>query len=364
MKTRLLFARWLQAPSAKPPARGRKTAPLRWAGLIAAVAALAACGGGSKTVPPDAVALVGSVPITKVQFNDLIKQAESQAKATGQPVPTIGSAQYTQLTQRAVAYLVQVSELEQQAQKLGVKVTSKDVDAYFQSLVKLHYNGSQRKLDAAIIKAGLTVAQYRAQVMVNLIAQRVKTKVTAAAKVSTSDEQAYYKSNASAYHLPKTRNVRHILVSSKKEALSIEKKLQGGASFASLAKKYSKDTGTAQLGGKYTAKEGQDVAQFDQVAFSLKTNAISPPVHTQFGWHIIQATGPVVPAHTVPFSKVQSQIQQQLLSQKQQAAWSTWLANLQKQYKGKIVYATGYEPPTTTAAPTSPNPAPAPTTTG
>jgi foldase protein PrsA len=333
---------------------------------IAAVAALAACGGGAKTVPSDAVALVGSQPITKAQFNGLIKQAESQAQAQGQPVPKIGSAQYTDLSQRVVAYLVQVSELEQQAPKEGVKVTSKDVDAYLQSIAQLHYGGSSKKLDAAITKSGLTIAEARQQVMVNLIAQRVKAKVTAAAKVTTADEQSYYNTNKATYHLPKTRNVRHILVSSKSLALQLEQKLKNGASFASLAKKYSKDTGTAQLGGKYTAREGQDVPQFDQVAFSLKTNQISPPVHTQFGWHIIQALGPVVPAHTASFAKVKAQIEQQLVAQKQQTAWSTWLANLTKQYQGKIVYATGYAPPPTTTTPTTtpaPAPAPAPPTT-
>lgn len=341
MKTRLLFA------------------PL----LIAAVAALAACGGGAKTVPPNAVALVGSTPITKAQFNQLIKQAESQARAAGQPVPTIGSAQYTQLSQRVVAYLVQVSELEQQAPKYGVKVTDKDVDAYLQSVAKLHYKGSKKALDEAIAKSGLTVAEAKQQVMVNLIAQRVKTKVTAAAKVSKSDELAYYKTNQATYHQPKTRDVRHILVGSRSQALQLEAKLKSGASFASLAKKYSKDNGpngTAQHGGKYTATEGRDVPQFDKAAFALKTGAISAPVHSTYGWHIIEAVGPVQPAHTEPFSKVKSQIEQQLSEQKQQSAWQTWLENLTKQYKDKIVYATGYAPPATTTG-TTPV---APTTTG
>ena len=56
MKTRLLFV------------------PL----LIAATAALAACGGGSAAVPADSVAVVGSTPITKAQFN-----AEMQQEAWG-----------------------------------------------------------------------------------------------------------------------------------------------------------------------------------------------------------------------------------------------------------------------------------------
>ena len=152
--------------------------------------------------------------------------------------------------------------------------------------------------------------------------------------------------------------MRHILVSSKAQALKLEQQLKNGASFAQLAKRYSKDTGTAQLGGDYTAVEGRDVPQFDKAAFALKTNQISAPVHSQFGWHIIQALGPVIPPKTTPFSQVQQTIEQTLLQQKQQALWGAWLANLAKKYS--VVYAVGYAPPTTTASATLP----APTTTG
>jgi parvulin-like peptidyl-prolyl isomerase len=193
----------------------------------------------------------------------------------------------------------------------------------------------------------MTMAQARFQVLFNLTAQKLKTKITSSAKVSTADEQKYYDQNKQAYHQNESRQVEHILVGSKKQAEMIEKKLQAGASFASLAKKYSKDTGTAAQGGKYLAVEGQDVPQFDKAAFGLKTGATSPPVHSQFGWHVIRALGPIKPAHTQSFKQVQASIQQNLIAQKQQAAWSTWLNDLPKKYQGKIAYQTGYAPATT-----------------
>ncbi|HLX31540.1 MAG TPA: peptidylprolyl isomerase [Gaiellaceae bacterium] len=336
MKTRLLFV------------------PL----LIAAALGLAACGGGgSGSVPANAVAVVAGTPITKAQFNALLAQANGQAKAAGQTPPKIGTSQYTDLRNRVIAYLVQVAELQQQAPKEGVTVTSKDVNAYIQSIAQLHYGGSMKKLEAAVTKSGLTMAEARSQVTINLLGNKIKTKVTASANVTTAEEQQYYKTNSAQFHTPAetTRSVRHILVKTKSLADKLEQKVNN-SNFASLAKKYSIDTGSAQLGGKLTAVKGQLVKPFQDVAFKLKTGQISAPVHSQFGWHIIQALGPVkkTPAKTTPFKKVQSQIQQNLLSQKQSTLWNTWLANLQKEYQGKIEYQTGYAPPATTATPTLP----------
>ncbi|HKN63672.1 MAG TPA: peptidylprolyl isomerase, partial [Gaiellaceae bacterium] len=104
----------------------------------------------------------------------------------------------------------------------------------------------------------------------------------------------------------------------------------------------------------------QTVAPFDKAAFSLKTNEISQPVKSVYGYHIIQALGAVKPAHTQTFEQVKSQIQANLASQQKQMAWNDWLAKMAKDFKGKVSYQTGYEPATTTT-PTTPA---APTTTG
>ncbi len=81
---------------------------------------------------------------------------------------------------------------------------------------------------------------------------------------------------------------RHILVKEKFEADDLLKSLSGGKSFPELAKSFSlcpsgKDGGDLGEFGK-----GMMVAPFEDAAFALKVGEVSPPVRTQFGYHLIE----------------------------------------------------------------------------
>ena len=86
-------------------------------------------------------------------------------------------------------------------------------------------------------------------------------------------------------------HARHILVPTEAEAKDIEDQLKKGADFATLAKEKSKDPGAADGGDLGYFTKDQMVPEFSDVAFKLDKGQISDPVHTQFGWHIIQGRG-------------------------------------------------------------------------
>ncbi|MGH6968301.1 MAG: peptidylprolyl isomerase [Stellaceae bacterium] len=83
---------------------------------------------------------------------------------------------------------------------------------------------------------------------------------------------------------------RHILVSSQKEAENIIAQLNKGADFAALAKEKTIDPSGKTSGGDLGwFTKGEMVPEFADAAFKLKKGQISQtPVHTQFGWHVIQ----------------------------------------------------------------------------
>jgi len=347
---------------------------LRLVPILALVAAFAAaCGGGSgapKSVPSDAVAVVGGDTITKADFNQTLDQAKRSYTAQHKPFPKPGTATYGAVRSQIIQYLVERSEYTQKAKDLGVKVSDKDVSDRLDQIKQQYFGsattpGAKPKTKAQIDKLykqqlkaqGLTDKDVKDGIRAQLIREKISAKVTNDVKVSDSDAKKFYDDHKSQYQQPaqpESRDVRHILVKSHALALTVYNKLKAGGDFSKLALKYSIDP-SKTTGGRLTVCKQKTascplktVAPFEKVAFSLKTNEISKPVHTQFGWHVIQAVGPVNPpkkATTIPFDQVKAAIKQQELQQKKQDAFTKWWNDTKKDFAKKTKYQVGYEPP-------------------
>ncbi|HEX9115300.1 MAG TPA: peptidylprolyl isomerase [Anaerolineae bacterium] len=190
-------------------------------------------------------------------------------------------------------------------------------------------------------QTGMTDADFRSLVEMQLLTQKVETAVTK--DVPTKSEQVH---------------ARHILISiitppptptpvptgqpsptataqptpggptpsptpaprSDAEALArakeVKAKLDAGGDFAKLAEQYSDDPGSAKSGGDLGwFGKGQMVPEFETAALALAVNQISDPVKTTYGYHIIQ----------VLEKDAQHPIDQYTLQQNQYTAYQTWL---------------------------------------
>lgn len=85
-----------------------------------------------------------------------------------------------------------------------------------------------------------------------------------------------------------TACARHILVKNEKQANDLKVKLEKGADFGQLAKKFSTCPSGKKGGDLGEFKKGQMVKAFDDVVFKKEVLKIHGPVKTRFGYHLIQ----------------------------------------------------------------------------
>ena len=82
-----------------------------------------------------------------------------------------------------------------------------------------------------------------------------------------------------------------------KEIWEICDKIQKGANFSELARRYSEDQSSSEKGGLLPLlTTGQIIPSFEKAAFALnEIGEVSKPVRTEFGWHIIKLLGERTP---------------------------------------------------------------------
>lgn len=133
-------------------------------------------------------------------------------------------------------------------------------------------------------------------------------------------------------HMVTQTHARHILLKpgpsmlpdeTAKQINNLYQQLQSGKEFAAMAKQYSVDTASAVKGGDLGwVNPGELVPEFEKAMNDLPVNAISKPVKSQFGWHLIQVVERRQKDDTENFKK--QQVRQLLQQRKFGEAVQNW----------------------------------------
>jgi peptidyl-prolyl cis-trans isomerase SurA len=275
--------------------------------LLAAWPSLLAAQAADLTEVDHVVAVVGNtaIPFSKVQ------EQLNLMRARGTPIPT-DSTTLLQLEQSIVNQLVNDELLYQQAQAdTSIHVSDQEVQgAVDDAIRKIRTQFSsdvdfQRQLRASGFGTlaeyrGWIADQQRRDLMVNTLIQKLKQKGDLKAVPPTDSEMhTFYDQVKGTQTRPAVVSFRQIVIRPRPDSLAVVRAyhladslyiaIKNGADFAALAKRYSDDPGSRDQGGELGYfRRGQMLPAFDRVAFALKPGAISPPVETPFGFHIIQ----------------------------------------------------------------------------
>jgi foldase protein PrsA len=250
--------------------------------------------------------------------------------------------------------MVQQALIDQYGKDAHVDVTVTDVDKK-EAEVKAKYPPGQ--FEQILIQQGLTETDVQNILRQQIILERA---VAPQIHVTDADIKAYFAQHHAQYDTPERVRARHILVADPKTADTIEAKLKNGGNFADLAKQYSTDPSSKEKGGELGFfGRGTMVPAFQNAAFSMKPGQISAPVHSPFGYHIIQVEE-VQAAKPATLASAHDQIVQQLTQQQQSQQIPVFLQQLRAK-ANIVVYDNRYKDlfPPPPPAPASAAPAPA-----
>ena len=147
-----------------------------------------------------------------------------------------------------------------------------------------------------------------------------KSDLKNAVNVTPEALQAFYADRIDLYTRGEQRRIAHILITvsgdqdrdtALAKILEIQTELAAGTAFSELAQSFSEDPGSAVGGGDLgLAERDIFVAPFETAAFELASEGeISPPVETEFGFHLIQLSE-LVPAAVTAFDLVADSVEQ------------------------------------------------------
>ncbi len=298
-----------------------------------------------KPVPavlPQVLAKIDGQPVGRDELETAVKDAEAKA---GRAVPaTERDAVYRGLLDRVILFKLLASE----AKVRGISVTPQEVTERIAQIKQQFPN--EAEFQKELTKRHTTMAQLEDEQRRDLLnAKTIEAEVAPRLAVTDQDLDTFYQANPDQFKEPETVRASHILFgvakdaapaakqATRTEAEGVLKRVKAGEDFATLAKQYSKDPGSAAVGGDLNFfPKGQMVPAFDAAAFALKPGEVSELVETEFGYHIIKMTERRS-GRVVPLAEVKDRLSEFLKQRKQQELVQQYLLSLKAKYRVEVL---------------------------
>jgi peptidyl-prolyl cis-trans isomerase SurA len=260
------------------------------------------------------VAIVGDSIITNLELQQALDLWEQEQP--GRTLPAAGSDELEKLSlellnRRIDALLLYQAAQRDTALKLTDEAVNAAVDRQVQTVVSQNFNNNQTALEQALLQSNLSMREYRemlaTQIREQQLTQMYIGKVSRDRKlppVSESEIREFFDQRTASQPMmvPPSVSFEQLVVPvragdsalayARNRADSIRNAIvTEGADFATMARRFSQDPGTAELGGDVGwFRIGNMYRAFEQATYDprMRPGDVTVPVLTPFGYHIIK----------------------------------------------------------------------------
>ena len=188
----------------------------------------------------------------------------------------------------------------------SIVVTEQEVegqlDARFERILSMMNNDVQQFEDYYWQTISEVKTQFRDDLRAQMLSERMRAKVVEEARITPSEVKDFFntipkdslpyfnsKWNSGSWSTSRRSTRKPAQLALDRIETLRESIVEGGADFATLARKQSEDPGSGRQGGELGwAPRGTFVPEFEAAAYRLEVNEVSEVVESPFGFHIIQ----------------------------------------------------------------------------
>lgn len=239
--------------------------------------------------------------------------------------------------------LIDQTLMSEESKRRNYEVESSEVNKGMKQW--LRQNGGKKALEKGTHPLIKSQDDLRREVTTQIQFNLLLEEESSCDPVSEEEARKYYDSRPDLFSTEPLLTASHILKKASSEAdseqakseiVALRERIEGGEDFVELVKKESDDSQNDGHLGQFG--RGQMVPPFEKAAFALEIGALSQPVQTQFGWHLIklhERTEPVV----TPFEEVSEKVIEYLQERRKDKVFEDFLDGLKK--KAKITEVSG-----------------------
>lgn len=277
-------------------------------GLLPGVAAL---GQGTPTIPGPRIgsqvvegvaAVVGDVPIMRSEVEDRFRMLAPQFG-----VDPADSGQANELRREVVDNLVNEQLLLQEAEAQGLKADPQQLEAVVEDAIngdkeRLGADGFARQLDLEGITESELRVRYTEEARKEFLRrQLLQREILSKVSVTDTQVQQYFQTNKEKIgKKPRALRVLDLFLrvvpdstiemTYRARAAQVRNEILGGLAFEEAAKRYSDDEKSREDGGRLGRFGPGDLGDrtFESIAMSIAPGAVSEPLRTNLGYHLIQ----------------------------------------------------------------------------
>ena len=294
---------------------------------------------GEQTGPAYAAKINGSevsIEAADAAMSNLFNQYAAYYQSIGQDVNQLlrgAKGQLFRLGLQAdgMRAVVQQALYDQAADERRIRANRTEVDASFAEQynnVLVSNNIDEETLATYLANQGSSLAAYqaslRSSIETSLRNAALREAIIGAVLPTDDDLMLHYETNIARYDIAEQVLASHILVPSESQAQDLHAQLLEGADFAEVAREHSEDSSNSDSGGNLGwFGRGQMVGAFEDAAFALDVGALSEPVQTQFGWHIIYLADRQ-DARTPALDEIKDQVREDYITEESNNRFNEW----------------------------------------